>query len=254
MFFFKIFAKFIGIILMIVGASTLIALIVGLFSVGAADLFHFPWIDFANVFNSTNLPIWLVSLLLLFAVGIPFFYIFILGLKILTNNLKSLGRVANFTLLGLWLSAIITLSIFALRELNEHLYDESVTEKTELTITANDTLYVRMSDNGDQYRSSSRRYYRNRGEFRIVLDDNDNKKIFSTNIRLVFRSSKDSLVSISVEKSADGSGFQKARERARNIEYNYSFSGNNLELDSFFLTDFKNKFSDQYVKNYSVFT
>jgi phage shock protein PspC (stress-responsive transcriptional regulator) len=247
-FFFTIFAKFIGIILIIVGASTLIGLIIGLFTVGVADLFHFPGIDFANAFNSTNLPIWLVSLLTLFAVGIPFFYIFILGLKILTNNLKSLGSVANFTLLGLWLASIVTLSIFALRELNEHIYDESVTEKTELAITSQDTLYVRMSDNGDDYRSSSKRFYRNRGEFRFITDDNDNKQIYSSNIRLIFRSTKDSLATVSVEKSADGSDFQKAKERARNIDYNYSFSGNKLELDPYLLSDFKDKFSDQYVK------
>jgi phage shock protein PspC (stress-responsive transcriptional regulator) len=249
MFFFKIFAKFIGILLIIIGVSTLIGLIVGLFTVGAADLFHFPGIDFANAVNSTNLPIWIVSLLLLFAVGIPFFYIFILGLKILTNNLKSLGRVANFTLLGLWLASIVTLSVFALRELNEHIYDESVTEKTELAITAKDTLYIKMSDDVEQYRSSSSgSYYRNRGEFRIVRDDDDKKQIFSTNVRLVFRSTKDSLASISVEKSADGSDYQKARERARDINYKYTFSGNKLELDPFHLTDFENKFSDQYVK------
>jgi phage shock protein PspC (stress-responsive transcriptional regulator) len=248
MFFFTIFAKFIGIILIIVGISTLIGLIVGLITAGVADIFHFPGIDFANAVNSSNLPIWLVSLLVLFAVGIPFFYIFILGLKILTNNLKSLGNVANFTLLGLWLASIVTLSVFAIRELNEHLYDESVTQKTELPITAKDTLYVRMSDNGADFRSRSRRIYRNRGEFRIVRDDNDNKQIFSSNVRLIFRSSKDSLASISVEKSADGSDYQKARERARNINYNYNISGNKLELDPFLLTDFKNKFSDQYVK------
>ena len=248
MFFFKIFAKFIGILLIIIGVSTLIGLIVGLFTVGAADLFHFPGIDFANAVNSTNLPIWIVSLLLLFAVGIPFFYIFILGLKILTNNLKSLGRVANFTLLGLWLASIVTLSVFALRELNEHIYDESVTEKTELAITAKDTLYIKMSDNGEDFRSSSRRFNRNRGEFRIVRDDRDNKQIYSTNVRLVFKSTKDSLASISIEKSADGSDYQKARERARDINYNYTFAGNKLELDPFHLTDFENKFSDQYVK------
>ena len=77
MFFFKVFAKFIGIILIIIGATTLISLIISLLSVGVVDIFHFDGIDMANVFYSSNLPIWVVSLLVLFAVGIPFFYIFI---------------------------------------------------------------------------------------------------------------------------------------------------------------------------------
>ena len=87
-----------NIILMIIGASTLIGLVVGLLSLGVADMFHVPGIDFADVVNSTNLPIWSVSVLALFAVGIPFFYLFILGLKILVNNIKSLGKVANISL------------------------------------------------------------------------------------------------------------------------------------------------------------
>ena len=248
MLFFTIIAKFVGVLLIIIGASTLIGLIIGLFTAGAADIFHFPGIDFAQAVNSTDMPIWVVSLLALFAVGIPFFYIFILGLKIVVNNLKPVGKIANFTLLGLWLAAIVTLSVFALRELNEHIYDESVTEKSEIAITAKDTLFVSMSDNDDTYRSKSKRYYRNRGEFRIVFDENDQKKIFSSNVRLIFRSSKDSLTSINIEKSADGSDFQKARERARNVEYNYTISGNKLVLDPYLLTDFENRFSDQYVK------
>ncbi len=248
MFFFKICAKFIGIILMIVGVSTLIGLIIGLITAGAADLFHFPGIDFANAVNSTDLPIWIVSLLLLFAVGIPFFFIFILGLKILANNLKPIGKIAGFSLFGIWLTAIIVLSVFAIKEVSEHVFDESVTIKTEMGITTNDTLFVKMSNKDNSYISQSRRFYRNRGEFRIIFDENDNKKIYSSNVRLIFRSTKDSLAIVSIEKSADGNNYQKAKERANNIEYNYSFSGNELLLDPYLLTDFKNKFSDQYVK------
>ncbi len=247
LFFFKIVAKFIGIILMIVGASTLIGLIIGLLTAGAADIFHFPGIDFAQAVNTSNLPIWMVSILVLFAVGIPFFYIFILGLNIVVSNVRSLGKIANFTLLGIWLASIVTLSVFALRELNEHIYDESVTEKTELAIAANDTLYFKMSEDGDQYRRRSRRYYR-RNDFRIVYNENDEKKIYSSNIRVIFRSTKDSIGTVNVERSADGGDYQIARERARNIEYNYAFNNNELTLDPFLLTDFDNKFSDQYVK------
>lgn len=242
-----IFAKFIGVILIIIGATTLIGLIIGLFTVGIADIFHFPGIDFANAINSTNLDIWLVSLLTLFAVGIPFFYIFILGLKILTNNLKSLGNTANFTLLGLWLASLIVLSIFAVRELNEHIYDESITKKSEIAITSKDTLFVKMSNNSDAYISSSKPVYRNSGDFRITVDSTNKKSIYSSNIRLIFRSSKDSLATISIETGAAGSSFQNARDRAKHINYHYSFSEYRLELDPFLLTDFNDKFNNQYV-------
>ena len=240
MLFFKIFAKFIGIILIIVGASTLIGLVVGLLSVGVADIFVFPGVDFPEVVNSTNLPIWLVSLLSLFAVGIPFFYLFILGLKILVNNLRSLGKLANFALLGLWLASIITLMVFAAREAVEYSREASVTQKTEFNIRANDTLKVQMLGN-DLFESH---VYRDR-DFKVVYDENDQKKIYSSNIRLIFRSTNNPQAYLKVEKTSLGNSYQNAKQRAENIEYNFKLEDNVLYLDSYLLTDYANKFRDQ---------
>lgn len=243
MFFFKIIAKFIGIILIIVGASTLIGLVVGLLSVGVADIFHFPGIDFADVVNSTNLPIWAVSLLVLFAVGIPFFFLFILGLKILVTNLKSIGRVASFALVGLWIAAIVTLSVFAAREAAEFTREASVTNKTELNITANDTLYVNMASNNMYSKGTYRDY-----DFDIVYDENDEKQIYSSNVRLIIRSTKESLAYLSIEKSARGNSYQNAKQRAGGINYDFALEGNTLNLNGYFLTDFENKFRDQEIE------
>ncbi len=243
LFCFTIFAKFFGIILMIVGASTLIGLVIGLLSLGVADIFHFPGVDLANVVTSTNLPIWLISVLTLFAVGIPFFYIFILGLKILVNNIKSLGKIANFTLLGVWLVSIITLLIFTAREVTEFAREASVAEKKEINIAANDTLYVKMTGN-EMYSNYLHRDY----DFEITYDENDKKIIYSSNVRLIFRSTKDSLASVRIERSARGNNYQSAKERAGNIEYDYIFSDNELVLDAYFLTNAENKFRDQEVE------
>ncbi|MDA7558913.1 PspC domain-containing protein [Flavobacteriaceae bacterium] len=248
MFIFTIFSKFIGVILILMGASTLIGLIIALFTVGVADLFNFPSIDFANAVNSTNLQLWLVSTIALFAVGIPFFYLLILGLKILSKNIKPIGNITNFSLLGIWLASIITLVIFTVKEINEHIYTESVTLKTELAVTSKDTLYVKMSDNVNNYRSSSSPLYRNGDDFKIIMTNDSIKKLYNTDVRLIFRSSKDSLTTISVEKIANGSDFQTAKQRAKNIDYNYAFTNKNIELDPFLLASFDDKFSNQRIK------
>jgi len=243
MFFFKIFAKFIGIILIIVGASTLIALIVSLLSVGVVDLFHFDGIDMAHTFYSSNLPIWVVSLLVLFAVGIPFFYIFILGLKILVNNLKSIGRTANFTLLALWLASIVTLAIFAAKEVAEFSREGEFTDTIELNVKANDTLIVEMINN-EKY---ARNDYRS-NDFDIVFTDDDVKQIYSSNVRFSVRSTNDSLAYLKVVKNARGRTYQDARDRAQEIDYNFNYSSGKLLLDNYFLTDAENKFRDQDVR------
>ena len=91
--------------------------------------------------------------------------------------------------------------------------------------------------------------YLHRGyDFDITFDENDNKVIYSSNVRLIFRSTKDSLASVSVERNARGNNYQNAKERAGNIEYDYSFNNNELLLDAYFLTDAENKFRDQEVE------
>ncbi|WP_242203594.1 PspC domain-containing protein [Aestuariivivens insulae] len=243
LFFFKIFAKFIGVFLMFIGAVTLIALIISLFSVGAVNILNIPGIEYANIVNAANTPIWLVSLLTFFAVGIPFFFLFYLGLKILVTNLKSIGNIAKFTLLGVWLISVIMLTVFGIREASEHAFDERVIEKHELNISANDTLNIKMVNN-DLYKNT--RYHRS--SFKMGNNENGERVIYSSDLAIIVKSTSDSLATLSIEKSADGRSFEKAIERARNIDYLYSFENNTLLLDSYFTTAVENKYSDQEIR------
>ena len=242
MFFLKVLAKFIGIILIIVGISTLISLIVALFTVGLTDAIHFPGMDLLYVANAANIPIWLISMLLFFAIGIPFFFVFYLGLKILVNNLKSIGNIAKFTLLGLWLMAIIGLVITGVKQATEHAFDAKVSSKEILNITSNDTININTL-NLDQHSSY---FYHGNSSFKIIEDD-EGKSIVSSDIKYIVKSTTDSIASISIEKEASGSNYNTARERAENINYNYALSGNNLSLDDYLITHVDNKFSEQQV-------
>jgi len=242
MFFLKVAAKFIGVILIITGISTLISLIVALFTVGITDVVDFPGLDMLYVANAANIPIWLISMLLFFAIGIPFFFIFYLGLKILVNNLKSIGNVAKFTLLGLWLISIIGLVITGVRQATEHAFDAKVNAQSELNITANDTLTL-SSTGLDTYNS----YRYNNGIFRIVEDDNG-RNLVSSNVRFILRSTKDSIASISIDKEATGRNYDRAKKRAENINYSYELANNTLTLDKYLQTDIANKFSEQEVR------
>jgi hypothetical protein len=183
------------------------------------------------------------SLLVLFAVGIPFFYIFILGLKILVNNLKSIGKTANFTLFALWLASIVTLAIFAAKEVAEFSREGEFTDAIELNVKANDTLFVEMINN-EKY---ARNDYRH-NDFDIVFTDDDVKQIYSSNVRFSVRSTNDSLAYLKVVKNARGRTYQDARDRAQEINYNFNYNSGKLLLDNYFLTDADNKFRDQDVR------
>ena len=244
MFLFKIFGKFIGILLIIIGASTLIGLFVGLISVGVMDMVNVPGIDFYNVVNSSNMPIWLVSLLAFFAIGIPFFFLLYLGLKILVNNLKSIGNIAKFSLLGLWLISIILLIVFGVREAASRAYSGSDTSEKEIYFeNPTDTLKIRLATfDYDRDRKM------HMGDMIITHDDNGNKILVSEDVRFRIRKSNDSIFRVEVRREANGPSFAKAKETAEAIDYDYSVSGNSLVLDNYLQIPGDSKFNDQEVR------
>ncbi len=245
MFLFKVFGKFIGILLIIIGAATLIGLFIGLFTVGILDIVHIPGIDFYDMVNSTAAPVWLVSLFAFFAIGIPFFFLLYLGLKILVNNLKSIGNIAKFSLLGLWLLSIIVLSVFGIQQASAHAYNGTTTETQELVFTAQpDSLHI-VLNSSDYYDRQ-----KNLGIDGMTLSYNDDgeKLLFSDDVIVNFKKSEDTLSRIRIRKDANGSSFESAKRRSSEINYQYTVEGNTLRLDDFLTTSAKNKVRDQEVR------
>ena len=237
----KIFVKFIGIIIILVSISVLVSLIVSLFTLGTIDLWGTGEVlDYINLVDVSNAPIWLVSLLAFLAVGIPFFVLFILGLKLLVNNLKSIGTKAKIILLILWVASLIGLGILGIRQATEKAYNGEVIIEETLPIQAGDTLRLTMRGN-TTYDS----YIDRRGGVEIKYDENDTKVIYSNDIRLVVKSTTDSVAKLIVDKNAEGNSFLNAKKRAEAIEYNYMFENGTLTLDGYFLTALENKYRDQ---------
>ena len=229
LFFFKIFAKFFGVILMFVGAVTIISLVVSLLSLSLLESVHIPGTNFFDIADAANVPLWVMSLLVFFFVGIIAFFIFYLGLKILITNLKSIGNAAKYTLLGLWFISFISLIILSAR-FGLSFKEEGSLVKTEklANITANDTLTVRMGNN-DLFTSRIVRNY----SFDTAYDENDKKIFYSQGVRLIVKSTKDSIAKIRIERSARGFDFEDAKTRAERISYNYELQNKELVLNSY---------------------
>ncbi|MFB9054115.1 PspC domain-containing protein [Formosa undariae] len=243
MFILRLFAKFIGIILIIFGAVTILGLLISLISLGTSSFFHPWWMDYPDALNTTGLPIWLGSLLVFFAIGIPLFFLLYLGLKILINNLNSIGKVAKFTLLGVWLISIIGVIMFGVKQASNQALHTAVTQENTLPIHKQDTLRIKMVTNTKFNRSN-----RKSTDFQIVYNDNDEKVIFTRDISIMVRSTKDSIGSIHIEKISKGQDYLDAETRAENIFYSYDLANKELSLNSYLLTDFENKYREQKVK------
>lgn len=239
----KIFVKFIGILLIIISLSTLVGLIVGLFTLGSIDFWgQGEMMDYIHAVDTTATPPWLLALFTLMALGIPFFVLFILGLKLLINNLKSIGSTAKIVLLLLWIASLVGLTIIGLRQATQEAYNgETVTERT-LDIRSGDTLMVAMRANEHYSRSVSRS-----GSFRVEYDENQNKVIYSNDIRLIVRTTDEPLARLVIDKNAEGSSYLDARKRAGQIQYSYAYRNGQLLLDGYLITDIANQYRDQEV-------
>lgn len=244
MFLFKVFGKFIGIILIITGASVIIGMFIGMLTMGTLDWIHLPGLN-GFMDNITETPVWLLSLLTFFAVGIPFFFLLYLGLKILVNNLKSIGNIAKFSLLGLWLISIIALIIMGVREAASHAYEGGTTTESEMYMpNATDTLNIQLAtsslwDNGANMRMN---------DMVSTYDDDGNPVLLSDDVRFRLKKSKDTVIRLEIRKEANGPSLAEARAVAEKIDYGYKMEGNTLMLNDFLTTEGKSTFKEQEVR------
>ncbi|RKS53361.1 phage shock protein C (PspC) family protein [Gillisia mitskevichiae] len=237
----NIFVKFIGLLILLIAGSTLIALFIGLFTVGTFGIVEAPWTDYIEM-AAIGAPIWVISLLTFFAVGIPFFFLFILGLKIMVRKLKSIGTLAKMVLLGLWLLSVFGLAFLGVKQATLRAFDGEIVITEKLPISPQDTLYLAMRSN-PEYSSNTWR----KG-LEIKYDDNDTKIMYITDIVVVVKSTKDSIGKIEIIKTAEGSDYKDAKDRAKNISYNTSLEGNKLYLDSYLTSHLNKYYRDQEVK------
>ena len=242
---FKIFAKFLGIILIISGISVLIMLLIGVFTLGTNVFVDFPWQNFVDAGNFTEYPLWSFGLLMFFAVGIPFFFLTLLGFKLLSPNLKSIGNITKYTLLAIWIIAIAIAISIGIKQATEISYDNKTVEKKAININTKDTLFVKFRYN--DYYAKDLNHHR---DFEFVQDSANNQLIYSTDVRLHVLHTDEAAPYIQIEKSARGNSFTSAKQRAEKINYNIQINGNHLVLDNYFLTDVKNKFRGQEVDVY----
>lgn len=237
----NVFVKLIGVIILLTAGTTLIALFIGLFTVGTFGIVDAPWTDYIEM-AAIGAPLWLLSLLTFLVIGIPFFFLFILGLKILVQKLKTIGTPAKLVLLGLWLLSIIGLAIIGIQQATQRAFDGEVVITENLPISSGDTLYLAMQS--DPIFSSG--VYKE--DVQIKYDDQDRKVIFTTDVRLIIKSTKDDMGRLEIVKSSEGSDFKDARERAENINYSTRFVDGKLYIGSFLTSGLKDNYRDQQVR------
>lgn len=239
---FKVFAKIIGVFLIMSSIPVLIMLLIGVFTLGSSAFIEFPWQDFIEAGNYTQYPIWSFGLLMLFAVGIPFFYLMILGFKLLITNMKSMGNIVNYTLLAVWIISVAILISIGINQLTQFAVEGRVVQKENLNLNPSDTLEIKFRHS--DYFAKDINEHR---DFMVTEDSTETRVIFSNQIGFRIEKTEDTQAYIQIEREAKGRTLSEAKKTAEKIKYGYKIVGNQLLLDNYLLTEFANKYRNQEV-------
>jgi len=243
---FKALAKVIGAFIAVFSAGSLIGMFITFIVLCFwSSLPDSAWDADFLMRNFTDAPMWLLGLLGLFAFGIPMFFLFLLGLKILVNNLKSIGSITKYTLLAIWIISVALLIVLGVRQATQFSSRSKDISKQQIQLVENDTLFIKFRHN--DYFSKSVEY---RNSLRFTQDSLGNDVLYSNNVSLHVLHTDQATPYIQIEKYAHGSSMSEARDRAEKIKYNFEIQGNTLLLDNYLLTDVAHKFRNQEVEIY----
>jgi phage shock protein PspC (stress-responsive transcriptional regulator) len=241
----KVFGKFIGALLIFIATITIISLILVGLSLGSLDILGFgpQFIHEPAIFFNSVLPAWLIMIFIFVVVGIPFVVLFMLGLKIISNNVKSFSSTTKLSLLGVWIISLIGLGFAAINFATQTAYDGVYKQTNELPFIANDTLKIKMIDNENiSNKNELRRSYNAE-----VVYDNNIEKLYSSRINVDIKTTDKTNAFIKIRKESEGNNRLNANNDAEAIEYEFSLNNKNLILNGYFLSDFKNNFKNQLV-------
>jgi phage shock protein PspC (stress-responsive transcriptional regulator) len=239
----RAFSKFLGVILIMTGLFVVIALFIGVFTLGSSSVIHVPWRDFIEAGNFTDYPVWTFGLLMFFAVGIPFFFLTLLGFKLLSPNLKSIGNVAKYSLLAIWLISVSLAIAIGIKQATAFAVDGRVVQKETINLKPTDTISIKLKHN--EYFAKD---INDNENFKITLDSTGNNVIYSNNVIFKIAQTEEKSAYIQIEKEAKGETLFDAKQRAEKIKYSYKIVGNQLILDNYLLTNLKEKFRDQEIE------
>ena len=243
---FKVFAKIIGAFIVFFSGIGLLGIIITsiimIFSSTMPDNYILN-----NIQTPIGLetPLWAQGMLLLLGFGIPLFFLLILGLKLIVNNLRSIGNYVKYSMLAVWLIAVGIIISLGINEASQLAFDGKSVQKEVIAIAPTDTLKIKFKNN-DFY---SKNNYRDH-DFKITQDEGDNEIIYSNNVSIEVKYTDEATPYMLIEKLANGKSTSQAKKRAEKIKYNYKIEGNTIVLDNYLLTAVENKFRGQEVEIY----
>jgi len=242
---FNVIGKFIGIIIVVFSAIILISIFFGVFSLGSFELLGYGdnLINLPDFVYDSILPYWILTICMFIVIGFPFLILFILGLRIISSNIKQFSKTVSLSLLSVWIVALLTIVFAGIDIGTSDAYNGTKIENYPLNLSSKDTLFLKMINDDELYFQDKLR----RSIKRIKVEDNGVKKIYATNVKVSVEKSNNENFTFKIRKVSEGRNKNKATEKAAKIDYRYSIKDSTLKLNAFFLSHLNHRSSDEIV-------
>lgn len=242
---FKVVGKLIGVFIIIVSAILIISFIIGAFSIGSFEVLGIgdEYLSLPPFMMDSMLPNWLLAICLLILIGFPFLVLFVLGLRILSSNVKQFSKATSLTLLGIWIVAMLMIVFTGIEFGTSKAYDGTKIERKDLTISAKDTVSLSLVNDDDIHYSYNFRTNNNKVEVNV----NGTDKLYSNYVKVDVRKSESDQSYIRIRKVSEGRNPAKANESAEAIDYKLEVNDNKIKLNGYFLSNYRSFIKDEVV-------
>ncbi|CAL2074690.1 phage shock protein C [Tenacibaculum sp. 190524A05c] len=242
---FKVFGKFIGILLIFVAGVTLISLLFALFSISSLEILGFEgdFIHYPPFFYDSVFPNWLLSIFGLLVVAVPIIALLILGLRILSPNLKRLSTTTSLSLFGVWLVSLLFIGFSGIEFATSKAQSAIKVSKKSILFNPEQPLKIGVQNDDEIYYQHNLKRRRNAEEVYV----NDQKLKYSNDIKIDVERSDSDKAFIEIRKESEGRKRKDALENAEKINYKFKLDNNKIVFDAFFLSEFKNLWKDEEV-------
>lgn len=192
---------------------------------------------------SLDIPIFILGFFALLIIGIPFIFLFTLGLQLLAQNKSVMSRLTRLVLLGLWILSLITLIVFGIIESKSFAINAKSTQNISWEQQTQDTLKIYLNEE-HKYDETVTVF----NHFTLVEDEDGDKFRLDNNVRLWIGDNNDNTLEMNIEKNARGWNQSKATKNTEVIDYSLDYYDNQLMIDGYWLSPISHKNSPESVR------
>jgi len=192
---------------------------------------------------SLDIPVFILGFFALLIIGIPFIFLFTLGLQLLAQNKSVMSRLSRLVLLGLWIISLITLIVFGLIESKSFAINAKGTQHFNWEQQTQDTLKIYLNEE-HKYDETVTLF----NHFTLVEDESGDKFRLDNDIRLWIGENNNNTLDMVVEKNARGWSQSKATKNSEAIEYSLDYYDSQLMIDDYWLSPLSHKNNPESVR------